>query len=56
MQDALTKKDSCYFGIGYQFKTFGWNFNDPDIEVNVEKGVVFISIADKLFSKAEVML
>jgi chemotaxis protein MotB len=24
-------------------------FNDPDIEINVEKGVVFISIADKLF-------
>ena len=26
--------------------------NDPDIEVNVEKGVVFISIADKLLFKS----
>jgi chemotaxis protein MotB len=27
-------------------------FNDPDIEINVEKGVVFISIADKLLFKS----
>lgn len=26
--------------------------NDPDIEINVEKGVVFISIADKLLFKS----
>jgi chemotaxis protein MotB len=48
MQDALTKKDS-YFWFTLK-RTVG--FNDPDIEINVEKGVVFISIADKLLFKS----
>jgi chemotaxis protein MotB len=30
--------------------------NDKDIEVKVEKGVVFISISDKMCSRVAVML
>jgi chemotaxis protein MotB len=51
MQDALTKKDSVTLALVTSLKrTVG--FNDPDIEINVEKGVVFISIADKLLFKS----
>jgi chemotaxis protein MotB len=51
MQDALTKKDSVTLALVTNLKrTVG--FNDPDIEINVEKGVVFISIADKLLFKS----
>jgi chemotaxis protein MotB len=47
LQDALTKKDSVTLAIVTSLKK-AVGINDPDIEVNVEKGVVFISIADKL--------
>ncbi len=47
LQDALTKKDSVTLAIVTSLKR-EVGINDPDIEVNVEKGVVFISIADKL--------
>lgn len=47
LQDALTKKDSITLAIVTSFKR-EVGINDPDIEINVEKGVVFISIADKL--------
>ena len=47
LQDALTKKDSVTLAIVTSFKR-EVGINDPDIEINVEKGVVFISIADKL--------
>jgi chemotaxis protein MotB len=51
MQDALTKKDSVTLALVTTLKrTVG--INDPDIEINVEKGVVFISIADKLLFKS----
>jgi chemotaxis protein MotB len=51
MQDALTKKDSVTIALVTSIKsTIG--ITDPDIEVNVEKGVVFISIADKLLFKS----
>jgi chemotaxis protein MotB len=50
MQDALTKKDSVTLALVTPKRTVG--FNDPDIEINVEKGVVFISIADKLLFKS----
>ena len=43
----MTKKDSITLAIVTSFKR-EVGINDPDIEVNVEKGVVFISIADKL--------
>ncbi|OUR90862.1 hypothetical protein A9Q87_13020 [Flavobacteriales bacterium 34_180_T64] len=51
LQDAITKKDSVTLAIVTSIKK-AVGFNDPDIEVNVEKGVVFISIADKLLFKS----
>jgi chemotaxis protein MotB len=47
LQDALTKKDSITLAVVTSLKR-EVGINDPDIEINVEKGVVFISIADKL--------
>ncbi len=48
LQDALTKKDSVTIAIVTSLKSSLGNLNDTDIEINVEKGVVYISIADKL--------
>lgn len=47
LQDALTMKDSITLAVVTSLKR-EVGINDPDIEINVEKGVVFISIADKL--------
>ncbi len=47
LQDALTRKDSVTLAIVTSLKK-EVGMNDSDIEINVEKGVVFISIADKL--------
>lgn len=51
LQDALNKKDSVTLAIVSSLKK-AVGIDDPDIEVNVEKGVVFISIADKLLFKS----
>ncbi|NNE31835.1 MAG: OmpA family protein [Winogradskyella sp.] len=51
LQDALTRKDSVTLAIVTSLKK-EVGLSDPDIEVNVEKGVVFISIADKLLFKS----
>lgn len=51
MQDALTKKDSVTLALVTSLKS-SVGISDPDIEVNVEKGVVFISISDKLLFKS----
>lgn len=51
LQDALTKKDSVTFALVSSMKS-AVGVNDPDIQVNVEKGVVFISISDKLLFKS----
>lgn len=51
LQDALTKKDSVTLALVTSLKS-SVGVTDPDIEVNVEKGVVFISIADKLLFKS----
>jgi chemotaxis protein MotB len=47
LQDAITKKDSITLAIVSSLKK-SVGIDDPDIEISVEKGVVFISIADKL--------
>ncbi|MFD2552193.1 flagellar motor protein MotB [Bizionia sediminis] len=47
LQDAVSKKDSVMLALVTSLKK-EVGINDPDIQVNVEKGVVFISIADKL--------
>jgi chemotaxis protein MotB len=51
MQDALTRKDSVTLAVVTSLKS-AVGLSDPDIEINVEKGVVFISIADKLLFKS----
>jgi chemotaxis protein MotB len=51
LQDALTKKDSVTFAMVTSLKR-SVGIDDPDIEINVEKGVVMISIADKLLFKS----
>ncbi|GAA3790541.1 OmpA family protein [Corallibacter vietnamensis] len=51
LQDAITKKDSVMLALVTSLKK-EVGINDPDIEVNVEKGVVFISIADKLLFRS----
>ena len=49
--EAINKKDSVTLAIVSSLKK-SVGINDPDIEINVEKGVVFISIADKLLFKS----
>ena len=48
MQDALTKKDSVTLALVTSLKGSLGNIDDKDIQVEVEKGVVFISISDKM--------
>ncbi len=51
LQDAITKKDSVTLALVSSMKK-AVGIDDPDIQVNVEKGVVFISISDKLLFKS----
>ena len=51
LQEAMSKKDSVTLAIVSSLKK-SVGIDDPDIEVNVEKGVVYISIADKLLFKS----
>jgi chemotaxis protein MotB len=51
LQDALTRKDSVTLALVTSLKS-SVGISDPDIQINVEKGVVFISIADKLLFKS----
>ncbi|GIZ08691.1 flagellar motor protein MotB [Flavobacterium sp. UMI-01] len=51
LQDALTRKDSVTIALVSSLKS-SVGISDPDIEINVEKGVVYISIADKLLFKS----
>ncbi|MCF4101234.1 OmpA family protein [Gillisia sp. M10.2A] len=48
MQDAITKKDSVTLALVTSLKGALGNLNDEDIQINVEKGVVYVSISDKL--------
>jgi chemotaxis protein MotB len=48
LSDAVTKKDSAIIAMVTSIKGVLGNMEDEDIQVNVEKGVVFISISDKL--------
>ena len=52
MQDAVTRRDSVTLALVTSLKGALIDINDSDIEVNVEKGVVFISISDKLLFKS----
>ena len=48
LRDAVTRKDSVTLALVTSLKGVLGDLNDDDIEVNVEKGVVFVSISDKL--------
>ena len=48
MQDAVTRRDSGTLALVTSLKGAFIDVSDNDIEINVEKGVVFISISDKL--------
>ena len=52
MRDAITRKDSVTLALVTSLKGALGNLNDEDIEVNVEKGVVYIAISDKLLFKS----
>lgn len=51
LQDALTRKDSVTFALVTSLKSVV-GLNDPDIQINVDKGVVMISISDKMLFKS----
>lgn len=50
---AMTKKDSINLALAFQLKRdLAAGIQDEDIQINVEKTVVYISIADKLLFKS----
>jgi chemotaxis protein MotB len=53
IQQAMNRKDSINLALGFKLKSvLKDGFNDEDIQVNVEKTVVYISIADKLLFRS----
>ncbi len=48
LQDAITRRDSVNLALVQSLKGVLGNLNDEDIQISVEKGVVFVSISDKL--------
>lgn len=52
MAEARTKKDSVTLALVTSLKGVLGNMDDEDIQINVDKGVVFISISDKLLFKS----
>ena len=57
MRDAVTRRDSVTLALVTSLKGTFIDINDKDIEVNVEKGVVYVSISDKLlFSSGSYMI
>jgi chemotaxis protein MotB len=52
LQDALTKKDSITIALVTNLKKAIGDIQDEDIQINVEKGVVFVSISDKFLFKS----
>lgn len=52
MNEAINKKDSVTLALVTSLKGALGNLDDEDIEVNVEKGVVYVSISDKLLFKS----
>ena len=48
LQQTMARKDSLNMALVMNLKSALSDVNDKDVEIKVEKGVVFISIADKL--------
>ena len=52
LQDAVTRRDSVNLALVQSLKGVLGNLDDDDIEISVEKGVVFVSISDKLLFRS----
>lgn len=52
LQSAIAKKDSLNMALVMNLKGALNDINDQDVEIRVEKGVVFISISDKMLFKS----
>jgi len=52
LQDAITRRDSVNLALVQSLKGVLGNLDDDDIEISVEKGVVFVSISDKLLFRS----
>lgn len=52
LEDALNKRDSVTFALVSKLKGATVGLNDEDIQINVEKGVVYVSISDNLLFKS----
>ncbi|MEX0996535.1 MAG: OmpA family protein [Flavobacteriaceae bacterium] len=48
LNDALTRRDSVNLALVQSLKGAVGSMDDSDIEISVEKGVVFVNISDKL--------
>lgn len=48
LQEAINKRDSVTFALVTSLKGATVGLNDEDISINVEKGVVYVSISDRL--------
>ncbi|MFT0715532.1 flagellar motor protein MotB [Flagellimonas lutimaris] len=52
LQNAVTRRDSVNLALVQSLKGVLGNLDDEDIEISVEKGVVFVSISDKLLFRS----
>ncbi|MBO9681723.1 MAG: OmpA family protein, partial [Flavisolibacter sp.] len=52
LQSAIARKDSLNMALVMNLKGALNDINDQDVEIKVEKGVVFISISDKMLFKS----
>ena len=52
LNDAITRRDSVNLALVQSLKGVLGNLDDEDIEIGVEKGVVFVSISDKLLFRS----
>ena len=48
LQDAMNRKDSVTFALVTSLKGALGDINDEDVQISVEKGVVYVNLSDKL--------
>lgn len=51
LQSAINRKDSLNMALVINLKSAVGNMNDKDIDIKVDKGVVYVDISDKLLFK-----
>ncbi|WP_224482731.1 OmpA/MotB family protein [Robertkochia aurantiaca] len=52
LQDAVTRRDSVNLALVQSLKGVLGNLDDEDINISVEKGVVYVNISDKLLFRS----